>query len=252
MDKYSLKDIVDSRDDHKKYIDKIDIWVFLVVRPFANLLTWLVLKIKMTANFATLLSTIIGFVGALTLIIGNSNNSLLIGIIIMNFWIVFDCIDGNIARTTKKSSLLGTYFDGISGYCYVSLLYTSLGVAIFKHYNLVAGSMNLDWIYILLGALTSMMCILPRLFEHKALSLFENYQSKITDKDNYSWFYILGLNIAGMAGLSNPLMLVAYFTGTLNFYLFAYFFIQLFIGMYSIIKTLSGVIHFSKGGKNLG
>jgi phosphatidylglycerophosphate synthase len=246
VNRYSLKDIINSRDAHKKYIDKIDLWVFVVVRPLANLLTWFFLRLKMSANFATLISTIVGFIGAAVLIFGTTKWMLLLGLVIMNLWIVFDCIDGNIARTTKKSSPLGTYFDGLSGYSYVALLYTALGVAVFKHYNLEIGGVNYSWLYMLLGALTSMMCILPRLFEYKALSSFENYKSEITDKDNYSLFYIIGLNVGGMAGLSNPLMIVAFFGNVLNLYLIIYFVIQTFIGLYSIRKTLKNVINSQK------
>lgn len=246
MNRYSLTDIINSRDEHKKYIDKIDLWVFIVVRPLANLLTWFFLRFKMSANFATLLSTIIGFIGAGILVFGTTDWTLLIGLIIMNLWIVFDCIDGNIARTTKKSSPLGTYFDGLSGYSYVALLYTSLGVAVFKNYGLELNGTNYGWLYMLLGALASMMCILPRLFEHKALSSFKEYKSEITDKDNYSLFYIIGLNIGGMAGLSNPLMIVAFFMHALNVYLVLYFIIQTFIGLFSIRKTLKNVINSQK------
>lgn len=242
MNKYTLKDIIDSRDKRKKYIDKIDLWVFFVVRPLANLLTWPFLRFKISANSATLISTIVGFIGAGFLILGTTRNTLLVGLIVMNLWIVFDCIDGNIARTTKKSNPLGTYFDGLSGYCYVSLLYTALGVAVYKNYDLMIGNINYNWVYILIGAIASMMCILPRLFEHKALSSFKNYRSEITDKDHYSLFYIVGLNIAGMAGLSNPLMIVSFLGNILNVYLVFYFCVQTFIGLFSIRKTLKNVI----------
>lgn len=238
---YSLKDIQTSRDASKRYIDKIDIWVCFVVRPIANLLTWLFLKIRLKANTATLISTVVGFLGAILLIAGSSDETLLLGLIVLNLWIVFDCIDGNIARTTRSSSLLGTYLDGISGYFYVSLLYISLGVAVFRHYNLIINGINYGWVYILIGAFTSLECILPRLFEHKAISLFEDYRSKITDKSHYSLFYILGLNLAGMAGLSNPLMIIAYYLHCLNYYLLFYFVIQagiFLVSFYRLMKNL--------------
>lgn len=229
---YSLRDIRNSRDTAKKYIDRIDVWVYFIVRPVANLLTWLFLKIRVSANTATFISTMIGFFGAGVLIFGTSGKFVLLGLILLNLWIVFDCIDGNIARTTKTSSLVGTYLDGISGYFYVSLLYTSLGVAVYKNYSLEINGQNYSWIYMLMGALTSMVCILPRLFEHKAQTLFSNYDSEIMDKNNYSIFYIIGLNVAGMAGLSNPLMIVAYVFNCLNYYLFFYFIVQL--GIFAI------------------
>ena len=115
--RYSLADIINSRSSKKKYIDKIDIWVFTVVRPLSNLLTWLFLKLRLSANQATFISTIVGLLGAVIVIFSESSISTIIGLIVLNFWIVFDCIDGNIARTTHTSSKLGMYLDGISGYC---------------------------------------------------------------------------------------------------------------------------------------
>ena len=216
-------------------------WVYFVIRPVANLLTWLFLRIGVSANNATLISTLVGFLGSGFLIFGSTTKMLLLGLIILNLWIVFDCIDGNIARTTKSSSLLGTYLDGVSGYVYVSLLYISLGVAVFRHYSLMLNGINYNWVYILIGALTSMACILPRLFEHKAVTLFEGYRSAVTDKTNYSLFYVMGLNLAGMAGLSNPLMLIAYSLNCLNYYLLFYFLIQtgiFVVTSYRLIRNL--------------
>ncbi|MFC6169396.1 CDP-alcohol phosphatidyltransferase family protein [Loigolactobacillus jiayinensis] len=244
-DHYSLADIINSRSSEKKYIDKIDIWVFTVVRPLSNLLTWLFLKLRLSANQATFISTIVGFLGAIIVIFAETPMSTVIGLIILNFWIVFDCIDGNIARTTHTSSKLGMYLDGISGYCYVSLLYTALGVNVYKNYKLIIFNNNYSWLYILIGALASMACVFPRLVEHKAGTSFLNFNSGLTDKMNYNWFYILGLNLAGMAGLSNPLMIIFFMLHRLNIYLILYFIIQLAIEILSIFKTIRRVYKIS-------
>ncbi|WP_436666720.1 CDP-alcohol phosphatidyltransferase family protein [Latilactobacillus sakei] len=237
---YSLQDIKNSRSAQKRYIDKIDVWVFYVVRPLANLLTWVLLKLKLTANMATLISTIIGVIGEI-LLVTTSNNQTLVGLIFINLWIVFDCIDGNIARTTKNSNKLGEYYDGLSGYTFVAFLYLALGINVYLNYDMVIAGTNYNWLFIVIGSLASMACIFPRLVEHKAGTLLEGYHSNIRDKDNYSLFYIVGLNIAGMAGLSNPLMIVAYFLNMLDKYLIFYFIVQMFIALYSIYKTLKGI-----------
>lgn len=243
--RYSLADIINSRSSKKKYIDKIDIWVFTVVRPLSNLLTWLFLKLRLSANQATFISTIVGLLGAVIVIFSESSISTIIGLIVLNFWIVFDCIDGNIARTTHTSSKLGMYLDGISGYCYVSLLYIALGVNVYKNYKLIISGEDYSWLYILIGALASMACIFPRLVEHKAATSFLKFNSSITDKTSYNWFYILGLNIAGMAGLSNPLMIIFFVIHKLNIYLVLYFVIQLAIEVLSIFKTIRRVYKIS-------
>ncbi|TWW13656.1 hypothetical protein LABALGNA3A7_05790 [Dellaglioa algida] len=237
---YSLKQIINSRSEQKKNIDKLDIWVFIVVRPISNLLTWFFLKMKITANTATGLSTIIGAMGTVLLIIPNKKYTLL-GLIFINMWIFFDCVDGNIARTTKMSSKTGEFFDGISGYTFLAFLYIGIGVNVYNFYPLTFNGEDMSWMYMLIGSVASMACILPRLMDNKAKTMFVDYDSKITNKDDYSLVYKLGLNVAGVAGLSNPLMIIAFFTGTLNFYLIIYFFIQSGIGLLAIYKTIASV-----------
>lgn len=241
--KYSLEQIINSRSEHKKYIDKLDIWVYLIVRPLSNILTWIFLRLHLTANLATLVATLIGFIGTVLLMIPGHT---LLGLILINLWIVFDCIDGNIARTTKTSSKIGEFLDGVSGYIFLSLLYMGIGVSVFHDYGLIIGSRNQAWIYILMGAVTSMACILPRLIDNKAKTMFTNYKSDVSNKDGYSPIFILALNISGVAGLANPLMIIAYATGTLNLYLVAYFCIQSAIGGAAVYKTLKSIIQLDK------
>ena len=242
---YSLKQIVNSRTPHKKYIDKLDIWVYLVVRPVSNLLTWFFLKLKLSANIATAISTLIGFIGTFLVIIPGNKFSFL-GFILINFWIVFDCIDGNIARTTSTSSSVGEFLDGISGYTFLAFLYIGIGTNVYNNYSLQINNVDITWVYLVLGAISSMLCILPRLIDNKAKVMFKDYHSSVSNKDNYSIVYIVGLNIAGVAGLSNPLLLVSFLTGTLNIYLVFYFLIKSGIGTLSIIKTVRGVLYLNK------
>lgn len=236
--KYTLREIINSRNDSKKYIDKIDIWVFYVVRPISNIFTFVFLKFDLTANEATLISTIMGLIGAMFLIFSKLWITTFLGLVILNLWIIFDCIDGNIARTTKTKSKLGEYFDALSGYFYVTFLYFSLGINVFNHYSLFINGNNYNWIYLCIGALTSIACIFPRLSEHKAKLLFPDFDSNITDKFSYSLIYILGLNIAGMAGVSNPIMIIFFLIGRLNLYLVFYFVVQTSIAIYTIFQTI--------------
>ncbi|MCP8850481.1 CDP-alcohol phosphatidyltransferase family protein [Latilactobacillus curvatus] len=245
---YSLKQIIDSRTPHKKYIDKLDVWVFLVVRPLSNLLTWFFLKLRLSANISTAVSTIIGTLGAFLIMIPSTKFTLS-GLILINFWIVFDCIDGNIARTTRTSSKMGEFFDGVSGYIFLSLLYLSIGVNVYNNYSLEISNVDFTWLYIAFGSITSMSCILPRLIDNKAKTMFSNYSSDVSNKDGYSIIYIIGLNIAGVAGLANPLLLVAYFTGKLNLYLVVYFVIQTGIGFLSVYKTMRGIVVLNNEGE---
>jgi phosphatidylglycerophosphate synthase len=231
---YSYQDIVASRSPEKRKIDMMDIWVFIVVRPLSFVLTYLLMKLKVTANQATFLSFCLSIIGSI-LLATQSHTQTLVGLIVMNLWIVFDCVDGNIARTTGKSSLYGEFLDGISGYAYTSLLYLALAT------NVVIQNPINNWWVLILGAMTSIFTILPRLIEHKANNMFETYKRGITDKSTYSLFHVIGLNVAGMAGLSNPLMIVFFLLGSLKWYIVLYFFIHGGIAILSILKTIKNI-----------
>lgn len=229
---YSFKDIVASRNEEKKKIDKLDIWVYYFVRPISFYVTYILMRVKVTANQATLFSTLLSFLGA-ALLFSTNKIVTLFGLIVLNLWIIFDCVDGNIARTTKKSSKYGEFLDGISGYVYTTLIYISIGVNIFLN-----SSYDYSWLYIIMGSFTSIATIFPRLIEHKAVGMFTRYKREITNKNSYSLFHIIGLNIAGMAGLSNPLMIVFFLFDSLNIYLIFYFFVQSGIALYTIYKVI--------------
>lgn len=227
---YTMQDVLKSRSVEKKEIDKMDIWVYLVVRPVSFVLTWLLLKINMSAKIATLVSVLIT-VTSMLLVLTSKYELILGGLLLFNFWIVFDCVDGNIARVTKTSSVYGEFIDGVSGYIFTSILFLSLG---FVAYRIE----NQSPMVIFLGGATAIVTILPRLVEHKAKNMFPWYYSDITTRKNYSPIYILGLNIAGMAGLCNPLYVVCFLMGGLTYYVYVYFVIHFFIALFSISKTL--------------
>lgn len=235
LDKYSYRDIVNSRSLAKKNIDKQDLWVFLVVRPISFIVTWCLMRLNITANQATFISTVISIVGGIMLVTKSFSQGL-VALIILNFWIIFDCVDGNIARTTHKSSIFGEFLDGLSGYIFTISLYFFLSINIYLNSTVEYRSF-----FLILGGVTSMATIFPRLVEHKAVNMFRGYKKDVTDRKNYSLFYIVGLNIAGMAGFSNPAMIVMYLFGRLDWYLIFYCIIHCGIAALSIIKILRKV-----------
>lgn len=62
--------------------------------------TYLFINAGWTANMVSVLSWIVIFVAAVLLSIDNFG-CMLTGVILTNFWLVLDCVDGNIARVKK-------------------------------------------------------------------------------------------------------------------------------------------------------
>jgi len=83
------------------------------VRHFSLYITWLFVKIGISANTTTFLTILFGLLGA-ALCVPHVLWLNVIGMLLLAFEFVFDCVDGEIARWTKKSSLKGFFLDLVS------------------------------------------------------------------------------------------------------------------------------------------
>jgi hypothetical protein len=82
----------------------------LVNRHFSIYFTWLFVKLNVSANQVSLLMILTGLAGA-ALFIPHLLWLNIIGVFMMILTEVFDCVDGEVARWTKKPSLKGLYLD---------------------------------------------------------------------------------------------------------------------------------------------
>jgi hypothetical protein len=82
----------------------------LVNRHFSIYFTWLFVKLNVNANQVSLLMILAGLAGA-ALCIPHLLWLNIIGAFLLMFAEVLDCVDGEVARWTKKSSLKGLYLD---------------------------------------------------------------------------------------------------------------------------------------------
>ncbi|CAN1487285.1 CDP-alcohol phosphatidyltransferase [Microbacteriaceae bacterium] len=84
-----------------------------VLRRFSKLLTWAAVKIGATPNQVTLASFAIGLYAAYLFALGDTW-SLIGGAILLQVSIIVDCVDGELARYTRKFSELGAWLDAIT------------------------------------------------------------------------------------------------------------------------------------------
>jgi len=96
--------------DYEKYLP-LSRFVF---RPAGFLITWLAIRIGLTTEGVAWLSGIVGITACLLLIIG-SDSLLPIGIALLLFFNLLDCVDGSIARTTKTENPYGRFLDSLMG-----------------------------------------------------------------------------------------------------------------------------------------
>jgi phosphatidylglycerophosphate synthase len=103
----------------------------LICRPISIYITILLLKLGVSANTATFIFLLIGLVASF-LFLYYSPLIYFIGALLLQFWYIFDHIDGEIARYTNTTSKTGGYFDQLVHYVVHPLIFISIGLGLYK------------------------------------------------------------------------------------------------------------------------
>ena len=131
-------------------------------------------NVGISANAVSYFSAIVGVVACLCFL-PISHVAHIIGAILINFWLILDCTDGNLARSVK-SQPFGEFADGISSYILVGLMCSMMGVAVYFEGGLFVPEGS-PWI-ILIGALASSSDSLMRLIYQK----YKNTEHEMADR----------------------------------------------------------------------
>ena len=163
--KYSYRQILDSLPTQKN--QNSSWWVKLWVRRASFLFTYFFINLGFSANGVSLLSIIVT-VTASVLFMVPAKWAVIISAILLQFWLVLDCVDGNIARCRKSKTVYGEFVDDMGGYFTVGFVYLAIGVCAYHFGGPLLGKGNY-WV-IVLGGISSCCDILARLlhkdFEH--------------------------------------------------------------------------------------
>ncbi len=245
--KYSYKEVVDSLPVKKN--SRSSFWVRLWVRKFSFPITYLFINAGWSANAVSLLSWAIIFLGAVCLCI-DSFWIRLLGVLLTNFWLVLDCVDGNIARCKKQKSFMGDFFDAIAGYGPFAFTTLALGIAAAQTSVIVPG--NEKNAFIVVGAIGAVANIYARLIHQKYLACYfsaecelgEYAQINLKDEQNKKSFAYIREQIdknIGVAGLFMPWLFVALFTNTFDL-------MTIFYAVYYVLSFLVVIVLYCKKG----
>ena len=158
---YSLNTIVKSLP--KKKNSKSSLWVKTIVRPLSFLFTFVFINLRFSAWAVSVLSVAVAL-GGCTLLCIDSFACRVIGVILVEFWLILDCVDGNIARVKKTSSPMGSFIDALSGYYITAFVFLAIGVSasyttsVFNDYSSL---------FVILGGISAIAGILSRTIHQK-------------------------------------------------------------------------------------
>ena len=223
--------------ESKRKTDKMIPWVYYVMRPLSILVTKPLLKTSVTpvnVTFASMVATLIGFV---LIGFGQDTQIRLWGYLAFIVWGLLDCIDGNIARCKGLASARGALWDATGGYMALTLMFFSVGIGAYNDTNMY--DFLEKYFYIVLGGLTALMSIFPRLVmqKKKADGGIESVKI-VAEKANYSISKIIALNVESAIGLTQVILFFAIIFHFLNFFIICYFFINIVITIYTLYSLL--------------
>ena len=159
--KYSYKQIIDSYPkDHME-----SLWSKWVPRQISFPVSYLLANLGCSAWIASVISIFFAL-GACVCISIPSVTMRWVGIILIILWHTFDCVDGTIARVTKKASSMGEFIDAQSGYTVMAFVFFAVGMAAFNTDSIVFSVDNKYWL-IVIGSLSSIFNITARLINSK-------------------------------------------------------------------------------------
>ncbi len=224
--------------EEKKAAAKNDYFAYYVGRPLSYLLTIPFLYTNISPNMISLLSIIPAVLGFVITIVCESKLMLVIAWGLYFLWNLMDGVDGNVARYKGISSSMGSVYDAMSGYAAMILSYFSMGIIASNNEDVLLSEVCCEnEIYIILGALTSIFVIFPRLMMHKIISTVGAQDvQKVQNKSSYGFVKIVALNLISVSGMVQVFMLLAICFDLCGCFTIIYFAINLMIMLASLVS----------------
>ncbi len=230
--------------EEKKEEAKHDLFSFYIGRPLTYLLTIPFLYTSITPNTVTFISIVMSIVGFVLCCFVHTKSLLLLAWFFFFMWSMFDGVDGNIARYRKQYSKLGTVYDTMGGYIAIMLMFFGAGIAASHTHCYFDKFLTINKeLYIILGGLSSLLDILPRLMMHYMKSTLGdiNNFSRISDKKNYGLVEKIALNVTSPSGGAMILWAVGVLFNILDVFTIGYFFVntmKMIVSLYSMFSKV--------------
>ncbi len=226
--------------ESKKNEVKTDIIAFYFFRPISDILTYLFLKLKISATKVTQFSLIWILLSFILFIIGDNKIYYAAALLCIFIWDILDGIDGNIARYTDTCSTKGGLWDATVGWLAMYVFFTGMGLVAFRENSLIKLNFFPNYYYILFGTLAGFSLLFPRLVMHKKAGL-EGTSSIKEAKDRYHYGILkkIVFNISSINGLGLIIFIISVSLNITNIVIIMYFILNLGIALgldYKLLK----------------
>ncbi len=223
----------------KRAMAQKDYFAFYIGRPISYLMTIPFLYTKITPNQVSIFSIIPAISGFVIMYVASSYLGYSLGWLGFFLWFLLDGVDGNIARYRKQFTKMGSVYDAMAGYIAMILAPFSWGIAASHHPGWLQNEIGLPAdLYIVMGALSGIFVVFPRLMLHKALTTIggDEKLTEVKDKEYYSFTKTLALNIISISSFMQVFMLIVIYLDAFDLFTVAYFLINGAVMMASLLS----------------
>ena len=229
--KITLEEIRAGYSPEKQKTDTI--WVKFLIRKLSFYAAWVAMRCGFTAFQVSLFALILPVIAMIFWLTSNP----FIAIILLNIWLLLDCVDGNIARSVGGNKM-GDFVDATSGYMMIGFSFLGIG----SYVDII----SINWYgmsnsgFTIIGALSSILNLLTRVYYQKYMNVLSK-SDLINDIVNpKSVIKSIDHNI-GIGGFFTPLLLVFYCFDMLPLILifYAIYALLFFLGISSKLLSYS-------------
>ena len=218
----------------KEKAEKDAVWVKIWVRPLSYPLSYFALKMGLTPNSISVMAILDALISCILMSVGDDILAV-IGLVLINLFILFDCMDGTMARTLKSNSYMGEFYDALGGYTMCAFSLLAAGICAYQTGRTFFFVKDAQYL-IAIGAMGGITDIFSRLIYQKYTANMMITNSRMgkpitrendmfyTEKGSFSLTYVR-LEIDrqfGTGGLFPPFLLLAYFVKALDIVVILY------------------------------
>lgn len=208
--RYSLAEVRRSYTSEKAFAEmQGDFPCYLIWRPISFLVATLFLNLGVPVLAVTAMSFLIEISLPFVAIHGGENAWLTVACLGMAYH-VFDCVDGNMARTRGQASRFGAWIDGVLDMGFWVLLITSLGLLVERTGGGVLGERALPFAMAL-----ALVVLINRLARDQYETLFADktyIKSEISERLSWrdwllislvglEFLYVVAIGVGGLLGV---------------------------------------------------
>ena len=106
----STKKVIEYRKQSQEFSAKEDMWSWFVLRRLSIYFTLLFIQLRLTPNIVSWMS-FFGIIASGWMMMIATPYAFMLAFLFYNLGYLFDCVDGEIARITKQTSIKGFFID---------------------------------------------------------------------------------------------------------------------------------------------